>query len=137
MRQKRLIFVPNRSSALATPSPCQAARMMWHRPTTARRFAAHVKRGKLNAKFKMEGHVMTTITFDTLKFANTLKAAGVPPAQAEAVALSEVLEVNFKDLVTKKDMHCDMRDLEQRLIIKLGALIAVAIGLVAALVKLL
>ncbi|WP_333873290.1 hypothetical protein [Methylobacter sp.] len=45
---------------------------------------------------------MTTITFDTLKFANTLKAAGVPSAQAEAeaVALSEVLEVNLKDLVT-------------------------------------
>ena len=44
---------------------------------------------------------MSTITFDTLKFANTLKAAGVPPAQAEAeaVALSEVLEVNLKDFV--------------------------------------
>ena len=42
---------------------------------------------------------MATITFDTLKFANTLKRAGVPPAQAEAeaTALSEVLEVNLKD----------------------------------------
>ncbi|MGZ5579220.1 MAG: DUF1640 domain-containing protein [Methylobacter sp.] len=80
---------------------------------------------------------MTTITFDTLKFANTLKAAGVPPAQAEAeaVALSEVLEVNLKDLVTKENMHHEIRDLEQRLIIKLGTLIAVAIGIVAALVK--
>ncbi len=46
---------------------------------------------------------MATITFDTLKFANTLKEAGVPSAQAEAeaTALSEVLEVNLKDLVTK------------------------------------
>ena len=45
---------------------------------------------------------MATITFDTLKFANTSKDAGVPPAQAEveAVALSEVLEVNIKELVT-------------------------------------
>ena len=35
---------------------------------------------------------MAMITFDTLKFANTLKEAGVPPAQAEAeaTALSEV-----------------------------------------------
>ena len=83
--------------------------------------------------------IMTTITFDTLKFANTLKAAGVPPAQAEAeaVALSEVLEVNFKDLVSKEYMHHEMRDLEQRLIIKLGTLMAVSIGIVAALVKLL
>ena len=83
--------------------------------------------------------IMTMITFDTLKFANTLKAAGVPPAQAEAeaVALSEVLEVNFKDLVSKEYMHHEMRDLEQRLIIKLGTLMAVSIGIVAALVQLL
>lgn len=89
---------------------------------------------------------MTTITFDTLKFANTLKDAGVPPAQAEAeaVALSEVLEVNLKELVTKDDLKYevellrrDMRDMEQRLIIKLGALMAFSIGIVAALVKLL
>ncbi len=82
---------------------------------------------------------MAAITFDTVKFANTLKAAGVPPAQAEAeaTAISEILEVNLKDLVTKEDMHREMRDLEQRLIIKLGALIVVAISIVAALVKLL
>lgn len=96
---------------------------------------------------------MTAITFDTLKYANTLKAAGVPLAQAEAeaVALSEVLEVNLKDLITKEDLlsvknelhrdiedvRRDMREMEQRLIIKLGALIALAIGIVAALVKLL
>ena len=86
---------------------------------------------------------MSTIMFDTLKFANTLKAAGVPPAQAEAeaeaeaVALSEVLEVNLKDLVSKEYMHHEMRDLEQRLIIKLGALMALSISIVAALVKLL
>jgi hypothetical protein len=81
-----------------------------------------------------------------LKFANTLKDAGVPPAQAEAeaVALSEVLEVNLKELVTKDDLkhevellRRDMRDMEQRLIIKLGALMAFSIGIVAALVKLL
>lgn len=82
---------------------------------------------------------MAAITFDTVKFANTLKAAGVPPAQAEAeaTAISEILEVNLKELVTKEDMHREMRDLEQRLIIKLGALIVVAISIVAALVKLL
>ncbi len=82
---------------------------------------------------------MTTITFDTLKFANTLKAAGVPPAQAEAeaTAISEILEVNLKDLVTKDDMHREMQNMEQRLIIKLGSMMVVAIGIVAMLVKLL
>jgi len=53
------------------------------------------------------------------------------------VALSEVLEVNLKDLVSKEYMHHEMRDLEQRLIIKLGALMALSISIVAALVKLL
>ena len=100
---------------------------------------------------------MATITFDTLKFANSLKDAGVPPAQAEAeaVALSEVLEVNLKELVTKDDLHREIESLrremmtgfaqvdsrfiqlEQRLIIKLGGLSALSIGIVAALVKLL
>ena len=70
----------------------------------------------------------------------------VPSAQAEAeaVALSEVLEVNLKELVTKGDLkhevellRRDMRDMEQRLIIELGALMAFSIGIVAALVKLL
>ena len=45
---------------------------------------------------------MTTVTFDTLKFANKLKSAGVPEKQAEAEAISKVLEVNLKDLVTKE-----------------------------------
>ena len=56
---------------------------------------------------------MAMITFDTLKFANTLKDAGVPPAQAEAeaVALSEVLEVNLKELVTKEDLHQEIESL--------------------------
>ena len=80
---------------------------------------------------------MATITFDTLKFANTLKEAGVPSAQAEAeaTALSEVLEINLKDLATKDDLHREIESLrrdmdarfiqtEQRLVIKLGALMA-------------
>ncbi len=93
---------------------------------------------------------MATITFDTLKFANTLKEAGVPSAQAEAeaAALSEVLEINLKDLATKEDLHREIESLrrdmdarfiqtEQRLVIKLGGLMALSIGIVAALVKLL
>ena len=107
---------------------------------------------------------MVAITFDTLKYANKLKAAGVPDKQAEAEAevLSEALEVNLKELVTKedllatqKDLHRDIGDLrrdmdarfaqvdarfvqlEQRLTIKLGTLMALSIGIVAALVKLL
>lgn len=47
---------------------------------------------------------MASLTFDTLKFAEKLIAAGVPDAhaKAEASALSEVLELNLKDVVTKE-----------------------------------
>ncbi len=57
---------------------------------------------------------MAAITFDTLKYANRLKAAGVPDkqAEAEAEALSEALEVNLKELVTKE--HLDIK-LQQEL----------------------
>lgn len=49
---------------------------------------------------------MASLTFDTLKFANTLKEAGVPPAQAEAEAkaLAEVFEINLKELATQQDL---------------------------------
>jgi G3E family GTPase len=49
---------------------------------------------------------MAVATFDTLKFANTLKSAGVPDKQAEAqaVAFAEIIQINFKDLATKDDL---------------------------------
>ncbi|WCF27975.1 DUF1640 domain-containing protein [Xylella fastidiosa] len=56
---------------------------------------------------------MTSVAFDTLKFANRLKTAGVPAAhaEAEAEALAEVLETNLQDLATKQDL----RELELKL----------------------
>ncbi len=89
---------------------------------------------------------MTTITFDTLKFANRLKSAGVASAhaEAEAEALAEIFDIAGRDLVTKDYLDIGLTQLEQRLTqleyrmtIKLGALMAGAVGIVAALVKLL
>ncbi len=89
---------------------------------------------------------MATITFDTLRFANKLKSAGVLPehAEAEAEALAEIFELNLKEVATKEDIkHLEERidsqfiQLEQRMTIKLGALMVIAVGAVAALVKLL
>lgn len=56
---------------------------------------------------------MTVATFDTLKFANTLKAAGVPDKQAEAqaVAFGEAFQVNLRDLTTKDDLVVVRADL--------------------------
>ena len=89
---------------------------------------------------------MATIAFDTLKYSKRLKDAGVPDkqAEAEAEALAEVLEVNLKDLATKEDLKVleerlgdKITMLEQRMTIKLGALMVFAVGAVATLVKLL
>ena len=92
---------------------------------------------------------MTTITFDTLKFANRLKQAGVASAhaEAEAQALAEVFETNLGDLVNKGDLlavkadvqavKIEVQHLEQRMTIKLDGLMVVAVSIVATLVKLL
>lgn len=47
---------------------------------------------------------MTAITFDTLKYADRLEAAGVPPqqAKAEAQALAEVLA--SPDVISSRDI---------------------------------
>jgi hypothetical protein len=72
---------------------------------------------------------MTTLTFDTLKFANKLKAAGVPEkqAEAEAEALADVMAEAAKtsDLTTKNDLH----DLELRVTKWVIALALTQIGL--------
>jgi len=93
---------------------------------------------------------MAAITFDTLKYANRLKAAGAEPkvAEAEAEALAEVFELHLNEIATREDLkHMEERlnerlearllQLEQRMIIKLGGLMVVAIGAVATLVKIL
>jgi hypothetical protein len=88
---------------------------------------------------------MTTITFDTLKYATRLKEGGVPAAQAEAeaTALAEVLDVNIRELVTRQDLADMEKRLESRfeslelhLTIKLGAFLVVASGIVIAIMRL-
>ncbi len=81
---------------------------------------------------------MSTLTFDTLKFANRLKAAGVPDKQAEAEAeiLGEALEVNLKNLVTEDMLRRELLLLEQRITIKLGGIIAIATGVLIAVMRL-
>ena len=69
-------------------------------------YSAIVCRVIVKLQILREKNIMATITFDTLKFANKLKSAGVLPeqAQAEAEALSEVFEINLKELSTQQDM---------------------------------
>lgn len=72
---------------------------------------------------------MAAITFDTHKFIRTLKESGIPENQAEAFRAAHI----EAELATKTDL----REMEYRLVIKLGAMTMAAVAAVAALVKLL
>jgi hypothetical protein len=87
---------------------------------------------------------MSTLTFDTLKFANQLKTAGVPAvqAEAEAKALSEVFETNLNGLVPKEDLRHEIdslrhkiRELELHMTIKLGSIVIAGLGVLTLIFK--
>jgi len=96
---------------------------------------------------------VSATTFDTLKFSETLREAGMPEAQAKA--LSHALQDQFvSELATKQDLRsavdelrgkirselqslrAEMRQLEQKLTIRLSAIVVVALGAFTTLSKL-
>jgi cell division protein ZapA (FtsZ GTPase activity inhibitor) len=89
---------------------------------------------------------MTSTTFDTLGYFEKLKAAGFSEEQAKIVA-NTTREVVDERLVTKehldariRELDAKLRELEYRLqynlTIRLGAMMAASIAIVAALVRL-
>jgi hypothetical protein len=79
---------------------------------------------------------MTTITFDTHSFVKKLKAVGFTEEQAEVFASEQARLIEDK-LTTKTDLlelennlRRDMREMEYRIIIKLGTLMAASIAVV-------
>lgn len=86
---------------------------------------------------------MKAIAFDTLEFAKTLKDANFSPEQAEALAkaISGLVEERLATKLDLKELEVtlrrDLKDLEYRLTIRLGGMLAAAVAIVAALVKLL
>jgi len=75
---------------------------------------------------------MNTITFDTLKFVQTLEEAGVDRKQATAIAQAVRDSHDAAELATKSDL----RELELRMVIKLGSLMVILMGLMLAILKL-
>ena len=79
------------------------------------------------------------VAFDTLTYAKKLRDAGFTQEQAEvqAHALADIVE---ERLATKQDiatLRRDIKDMEYRMTIRLGAMLAVSITIRGALVKLL
>ena len=71
------------------------------------------------------------VAFDTLAYARRLRQAGFSDQQAEVQA-EALAAVVGETLATK----LDLRELEYRLTLRLGAMLTVVVGAVAALVKL-
>jgi hypothetical protein len=82
---------------------------------------------------------MATITFDTLKLVETLKAHGVSEEQAKGIAEAFKNVQGEADIATKRDiddLRREMREIELRLTIKLGSFTMLATGILIADIKL-
>tara|TARA_B110000967_G_C18330049_1_gene291647 strand:+ start:107 stop:388 length:282 start_codon:yes stop_codon:yes gene_type:complete len=91
---------------------------------------------------------MSTTTFDTLEFVETLKAAKVPEEQAKAHAKA-ISQITDNTLATKSDLVAVKSDLEKSIntlrlevkadlkdvVIKLGGIMFLAIGVILAGIK--
>ncbi|MFN3077530.1 MAG: DUF1640 domain-containing protein [Alphaproteobacteria bacterium] len=92
---------------------------------------------------------MVAITFDTLKFVHRLRDAGIPEPQAEAIAEAFKDASGEAELATKGDisnidrkidiLRSDMEKMELRmthnLTLRLGAMLAAAVAVIAAIVR--
>jgi len=86
---------------------------------------------------------MSTLVFDTFENVKKLRAVGFTEAQAEAQTRIIADLVDAK-LVTQqylderlRELKFRLKEMESRIIIRLGAMVVVAIGVVATLVKIL
>ena len=83
---------------------------------------------------------MSTIVFDSYTFIKRLKATGFTEEQAEVIV--DASRDALGSLVTKEDLKVvevalrnDMQAMELRLTIKLGAFVAVAVGILIAVLR--
>ncbi len=60
---------------------------------------------------------MTSVTFDTLKFVEKLKASGMPDAEAKAIAEALRDAQSDAELVTKKDLQIELAPLKSDLLL--------------------
>jgi len=79
---------------------------------------------------------MATVTFDTLKFAKKLEAAGIPPPQAEAIA-DAFREATSEELVTRDYLDARLEATKADLVKWFAGLLIAQAALIATLVKLL
>jgi len=67
---------------------------------------------------------MSHITFDTLKFVETLKESGIDEKQAKAIATAYKDASSDQELVTKKDLQVELAPIKVMLGVVMGGIIA-------------
>lgn len=80
---------------------------------------------------------MSTVTFDTLKFVERLEAGGFSHVQAKAAA-EAFIDATTQELATKTDivgLRSEMLLMEQRMIVKFGGMLVVAVGVIMASIR--
>jgi hypothetical protein len=78
---------------------------------------------------------MATITFDTLKFVEKLKASGIPDEQAKAIVEAFRDAQSDADLVTKKDLQIELAPLKSDLLLLKWMVGLVLGGIIALILK--
>lgn len=78
---------------------------------------------------------MTAVPFDTLKLAMGRQSGGFTPEQASAATTALAEAAGVADFATKMDLTVALRDLDQRLTIKLGGMLVVAVGVILAAIR--
>lgn len=80
---------------------------------------------------------------NALKFVETLETSGLPAAQARAISAAVKESHEAVDVATKRDLDdvrkelkADIEMLRKDLIIKFGAMLVIAVGALAAIIKL-
>lgn len=74
-----------------------------------------------------------TGTFDTHDAVRKLEASGMPTPQAEVLTslIRDTRWIDLSNFVTKDDLRAALRDLEQRMTIKIGGMIGVGVAFLA------
>ena len=67
---------------------------------------------------------MNHITFDTLKFVETLKDSGIEDKQAKAIAIAYKEASTEQELVTKKDLQVELAPIKVMLGVVMGGIVA-------------
>ncbi|HEI6731352.1 DUF1640 domain-containing protein [Yersinia enterocolitica] len=93
---------------------------------------------------------MAQVYFDTLQFVETLEAAGMPAAQARAISAAVKASHEAADVATKRDLEelrkemqngfekvdAKIDNLSLQLTVRFGGMLVVAVGALAAIIKL-